>query len=158
MSDNMQKRIFDDKKNRIITGSLRHEVALNICFHRRIVETRCSATGILGRHAAVALMTGCEALPTMYRGPLKLESRDRKREWTVPLEASSGLGLGLTDMVSIFKHLQYRKQQQAKEADRLGPNGVRPGRESRTYARRGCCAAGIGGGPKSVNSIYCGTW
>ena len=32
-------------------------------------------------------------------------------------------------MVSICKHLQYRKQQQAKEADRLGPNGERPGQE-----------------------------
>jgi len=49
-----------------------------------------------------------------------------KREWIVLLEASSGLGLGLTDMVSICKHLQYRKQQQAKEAVRLGPNGERP--------------------------------
>lgn len=32
-------------------------------------------------------------------------------------------------MVSICKHLQYRKEQQAKEADRLGPNGERPGQE-----------------------------
>ena len=29
--------------------------------------TRHVPAGILGRHAAVALMTGCEALPTMYR-------------------------------------------------------------------------------------------
>jgi hypothetical protein len=45
-----------------------------ICFHveKNIVETRCSATGILGRHAAVALMTGCEALLTMYRGSQKM--------------------------------------------------------------------------------------
>ncbi len=32
-------------------------------------------------------------------------------------------------MVSICKHLQYRKEQQAKEADRLEPNGERPGQE-----------------------------
>ncbi len=32
-------------------------------------------------------------------------------------------------MVSICKHLQYRKEQQAKEADRLGLNGERPGQE-----------------------------
>jgi hypothetical protein len=89
---------------------LRHDVALYICFHGIIVKTRCSATGVMGRHAAVALMTGCEALLTMYRGSSKLEGRDRKREWTVLLEAISGLGIGLTDMVSTCKHLQYRKQ------------------------------------------------
>jgi hypothetical protein len=77
--------------------------------HYVSVKTRCSATGILGRHAAVELMTGFEALLTMYRGSSKLEGRDKKREWIVLLEASSGLGLGLTDMVSICKHLQYRK-------------------------------------------------
>ena len=92
-----------------------------------LVKTRCSVTGILGRHAAVALMTGCVALLTKYRGPLMLEGRDRKREWNVLLGALPGLGPGLTDMVSICKHLQYRKEQQAKEADRLGPNGERPG-------------------------------
>jgi hypothetical protein len=94
-----------------------------------LVETRCFATGILGRHAAVALMTGCEALPTKYRGSLLFKGRDRKREWNVLLGALPGLGPGLTDMVSICKHLQYRKEQQAKEADRLGPNGKRPGQE-----------------------------
>jgi hypothetical protein len=86
------------------------KVALNICSYSCFVRTRCSATGVLRRHAAVALMTGCEALLTMYRESSKLEGRDRKREWTVLLEASSGLGLGLTDMVSTCKHLQYRKQ------------------------------------------------
>ncbi len=93
-----------------------------------LVKTRCSVTGILGRHAAVALMTGCECPNNVPRG-LDGLGRDMKREWIVLLEASSGLGLGLTDMVSICKHLQYRNERQAKEADRLEPNGERPGQE-----------------------------
>ena len=55
------------------------------------VETRYSATGVLGKRAAVALMTGCEAFPTKYRGP---SGRDMKCEWNVPLGALPGLGLG----------------------------------------------------------------
>ena len=55
------------------------------------VETRYSATGVLGKRAAVALMTGYEAFPTKYRGP---SGRDMKCEWNVPLGALPGLGLG----------------------------------------------------------------
>ncbi len=43
---------------------LRHESRFIYMFSQYVlVKTRCSVTGILGRHAAVALMTGCEALP-----------------------------------------------------------------------------------------------
>ena len=48
----------------------RHEVAflyvISTSYNCRTV-TRHVPAGILGRRAAVALMTGCEALPTMYR-------------------------------------------------------------------------------------------
>ena len=77
---------------------VRHEVALVDCpaGPRESDRTRRFPAGTLGRHAAVALMTGCEALPTRYRSrrPERMgQRRGENREEITLLVAVTGRGL-----------------------------------------------------------------